>query len=85
MVEFTPKEMRDYLVKRGYLIHPHTVNIVFTEAHNRVVESELDINVVIPAEIPFENFIVNKDYTELRKWSLTEVFMREFKNRLLNL
>lgn len=83
---FTPYEMRNFLTKtENYNIEIIDVTYSYNEYHNKVVEENRQLEIAYPKEIPLENFIVNKSYVQLLDWSLTAVFERELKAKLLNL
>lgn len=83
---FTPKEMREFLKNTGkYEIETVSVQYSYTEYHNRVVDDVREVEIAYPIEIPVNNFIANKTYSEILKWSISSVFERELKNKLLNL
>lgn len=85
-LHFTPHQMREFLTKSGnYNIEVIKVVYSYTEYHNKVVEEERELEIAYPTEIPLENFTSNKTYVQLLDWSLTSVFERELKAKLLNL
>jgi hypothetical protein len=85
-LHFTPHQMREFLKKRGnYNIEVIKVTYSYTEYHNKVVEEDRELEIAYPNQIPLENFTANKTYIQLLDWSLTSVFERELKEKLLNL
>jgi len=85
-LSFTPYQMREFLTKGGnYNIEVITVTYSYSEYHNVVREEERELEIVYPNDIPLENFTANKTYVQLLDWSLTSVFERELKAKLLNL
>ncbi len=85
-LSFTPYQMREFLTKGGnYNIEVITVTYSYSEYHNVVREEERELEIVYPNDIPLENFTANKTYVQLLDWSLTSVFERELKSKLLNL
>lgn len=85
-LEFTMEEMKRFLTQKGkYRIETISVPHHHTEYHNRIVEEMREIEIAYPKDIPLKNFIGNKDYNQISKWSLREVFGRELKETLLNL
>lgn len=83
---FTSQQMREFIGKTGiYNIESITVNYSYTEYHNRVVDEERQIEIAYPKEVPLKNFIANKTYIQLLDWSLSTVFEKVLKEKLLNL
>lgn len=83
---FTTQQMRNFLIKNdNYHIQVITVNYTYHEYHDKVVEETREIEIAYPKEIPLENFLANKNYSQLLEWSLSSVFSRELTNKLLNL
>jgi hypothetical protein len=85
-LQFTVEEMRKFLTKNGkYEIQIVSVPHQWKEYHNRVMEGVRSIEIVYPTDVPLKNFIGNKDYTQMLKWSIPQVFERELKEKLLDL
>jgi ABC-type amino acid transport substrate-binding protein len=85
-LSFTPYQMREFLIKGGnYNIEVIKVTYSYSEYHNVVREEERELEIAHPIDIPLENFTANKTYVQLLDWSLTSVFERELKAKLLNL
>jgi hypothetical protein len=85
-LSFTPYQMREFLIKGGnYNIEVIKVTYSYSEYHNVVREEERELEIAYPIDIPLENFTANKTYIQLLDWSLTSVFERELKAKLLNL
>jgi hypothetical protein len=83
---FSYHEMKEFLLKTDkYLIENISISYSYHEYHNKVVEDTKKFEIVYPKEIPLENFIANKTYAQLLHWSISSVFERELKNKLLNL
>jgi hypothetical protein len=49
-----------------------------------VVANDSTVKIAFPSEIPFENFIVNKNDNQILEWEVTKIFKEELKNKLLN-
>jgi hypothetical protein len=85
-LSFTPYQMREFLIKGGnYNIEVVKVTYSYTQYHNVIREEERELEIAYPIDIPLENFMANKTYVQLLDWSLTSVFERELKVKLLNL
>jgi hypothetical protein len=86
-LSFTPHQMREFLTKNGvYEIRTVEYYETYSEYHNKTVDEKRTMEIAYPKEIPFDNFIAGKSsYTDLIDWSLTSVFERELKARLLKL
>jgi hypothetical protein len=79
--------MREFLTKNGvYEIRTVEYYETYSQYHNKTVDEKRTMEIAYPKEIPFDNFIAGKSsYTDLIDWSLTSVFERELKARLLKL
>ncbi len=86
-LSFTPHQMREFLTKNGvYEIRTVEYYETYSQYHNKTVDEKRTMEIAYPKEIPFDNFIAGKSsYTDLIDWSLTSVFERELKARLLKL
>ena len=86
-LSFTSHQMREFLTKNDvYEIRTVEYYETYSQYHNRVVDEKRTMEIAYPKEIPFDNFIAGKtSYTELVDWSVTSVFERELKAKLLNL
>lgn len=83
---FTRDEIIKFLNKTEiYNIETVSVPNTYNVYHNRVVEEEVQIEIVWPKDIPLENFLANKTYFQLTEWTLNSVFNRELKIKLLDL
>jgi hypothetical protein len=85
-ISFSSEEMREFLHKTDkYFFKVLKVSYSYSEYHNKVVDTEREIEILYPKDIPLENFLANKTYVQLLNWSLVSVFERELKIKLLNL
>jgi len=86
-LSFTPHQMREFLTKNGvYEIRTVEYYETYSQYHNKTVDEKRTMEIAYPKEILFDNFIAGKSsYTDLIDWSLTSVFERELKARLLKL
>ena len=86
-VNFTYDEMKKFILKNGqYQITTVKYIHTYKEYHNRVVEEERSIEIAYPSDIDIENFLAGKsERAHFDKWSITSVFGRELKNKLLDL
>lgn len=83
---FTNKQMRDFLTKtNNYHIEIVTVNYTYYEYHDQPIEETREIEIAYPKEIPLDNFLANKTYIQILEWSLSSVFSRELRAKLLNM
>ena len=83
---FTRDEIIKFLDKTEiYDIKTVSVPNTYAEYHNRVVEEDVQIEIALPKDLPLENFLANKTFVQLTDWTLSAVFSRELKHKLLNL
>jgi hypothetical protein len=85
-IDFTLEEMRKYLLNTGiYEIGIVKYTQAYTEYSNRILNTDKEMEIAYPKDIPLDNFINGKEYLQLSKWSIPTVFKREIKNKILNL
>jgi regulatory protein YycH of two-component signal transduction system YycFG len=83
---FTSQQMRDFLIKTDkYHIQIIPVTYHYHEYHDKLIEDTRQIEIAYPKEIPLDNFLANKTYSQILEWSLTSVFNRELQSKLLSL
>lgn len=88
MIEFTKEEQISFLQRIGYEVVDYKWIEYVPVYHNNTEEVERSVKLAIPNDIPYENFIKGKSLDNLApysEWTMSSVFNREIKKRILNL
>lgn len=83
---FTEEEMKDFLRKQGYDIKTIKTWRSYNTYHNQVENNSLDLSIALKGDLnEFNNSDGEYRYDSVTKYSVTTVFTKEIKNKLLSL
>jgi hypothetical protein len=82
---FTKDEMRDFLVKEGYIIKSVKTWTSYNTYHNQVDGNQFNVDVAVKDSNEFQDLDKEYNFITIDKYQIETVFQQEIKSKLLSL